>query len=112
MTVRADLAAAATVVTGVNVTEFYRQSLKPGDGFVRYAGRKRSANGFGWIDTWEVWTAIPANLPDAEKWLEDNLPAVVDALDTVMVVATATPAEMALGTTTVNGVIIAGTTAA
>ena len=109
MSTRTEIAAAASAVAGLNVSPYFRQSLKSGDGFVRLASRVRGDNGFGWIDTWEVWVALPSNVPDAEKWLETHLEDLMDSLDTELVVTSAAPAELALPSTNVNGLIVAGT---
>ena len=107
MTARTDLAAALSGVNGVNVTDYYRQSLKTGDGFIRLAQRTRDKSGFGWIDTYEAWLAVPQNEADAEKWIEGNLPALCDAANTVAWVTQATPSELALASNVVvSGLII------
>lgn len=108
MSARSDLATAATVAGVSNVSERYRQSLKPGDGFVKRGQRRRADNGFGFIDTWEVWLALPSDLATAEKWLDDHLDTLSDAISNAMVVKTVTPNELGLTDAVVNGVIFAG----
>lgn len=108
MTARSEIAAAASLAGVVNVTPYYRQSLKTGDGFVRFASQARSSNGFGWMKTWEVWVAVPQDVEAAEKWLETNLQPLIDRLDTELIVTGAAPAELVLGTTTANGLIVTG----
>lgn len=109
MTTRTDIAAAASLVAGVNVSAYYRQSLKSGDGFVKLASRARGDNGFGWVDTWEVWLAVPQDVVAAEKWIEANLQDLIDELDDELVVTNAAPAELVLPGGAINGLIIAGT---
>lgn len=109
MTTREEIAAAANSVAGLNVSAYFRQSLKTGDGFVRLASRVRGDNGFGWIDTWEVWVALPQDVLAGEKWLETNLQDLMDSLDEELVVTSAAPADLALPQATVNGLIVAGT---
>lgn len=106
---RAEIAAAATLAGVTKVTPYYRQSLTTGDGFVRLASRVRGDNGFGWVDSWEVWLAVPQNVADAEKWIETHLEALMTSIDTELVVTSAAPAELALPNAVVNGLIIAGT---
>lgn len=108
MTARSDIAAALSGVEGVNVTDYYRQSLKTGDGFMRLAVRNRDDSSFGWVDTYEAWIAMPQAEADAERWLEANLAALCDAASTVAVVTSATPSELALSSSVVvSGLIIA-----
>lgn len=109
MTDRSEIATAATLDGITNVSGYYRQNLKPGEGFVRFAGQQRGDNGFGFVKTWEVWIAVPQDLPSAEKWLEANLDALVDSIDTELIVTSAAPAELALPNALVNGLIVAGT---
>ena len=108
MSTRTEIAAAATLDGITKVTPNYRQTLKAGDGFVRLASRARGDNGFGWVDTWEVWIALPQNVPDAEKWLEEHLDDLMASVDTELVVTRAAPAELALPNAVVNGLIVAG----
>lgn len=111
MSARTEMAAAATGVDGVNVTPYYRQSLKPGDGCVRLAQRVRDGSGLGFIDTWEIWLAVSQDLAGAEKWLEANLSNLLAALGSALYVTTITPSELVLspGGPTTPGVIVAGT---
>lgn len=110
--IREDLATAATITGLTNVTEYYRQSLRPGDGFVRMGQRRRAANGFGFVQDWEVWLALPADPATAEKWLDDHLTEITEAVSGVIVVTTATPSELILGQDSANGVVLAGSIAA
>ena len=109
MSARDELAAAATALDGVSVSEQYRQSLKAGDGFVKWNGRTRGDEGLGWIDTWQVWIALPQDVGAAEKWLTAHLEPLISVLDDVLVVTSATPAELLLSAKPTNGLIIEGT---
>lgn len=110
MSARSEIAAAASAVTGVNVSPYYRQGLKTGDGFVSLVSRTRGDNGFGYVDTWGVFVAIPQDVKAAEEWLEANLTPLMDALDAEIVVQTASPDTFTLrdGVAT-NAVNITGT---
>lgn len=108
MSTRTDLATAATGVAGTNVTGTYRQSLKPLDGFVKWNGRRAGDNGHGWLDDWQIWLALHQDVTTAEAWIAANLQDLIEALDDEMVVTTAVPAELVLGSTSVNGLIIEG----
>lgn len=105
---RQEIATAASTVAGVNCTSNYRQSLKPGDAFVRLAGRRRDGSALGYTDTWQVWLALPQDLVKAEKWLDDHIEDVSAALCPVINPNTVLPAELALGANTVPGVIFEG----
>ena len=109
MTTRDELATVATALDGINVTAHYRQSLKPGDGFVKWNGRDRDDSGLGWIDTWQVWVALPQDIGAAETWITDHLGALIEAVDDVLVVTSIIPRELLLGTKPTNGLIIEGT---
>lgn len=108
---RTALAAAASTVTGVKCSPYYRQSLKPGDACVRLSVRTKAANGFGYVDTWQVWLALPQDVTAAEKWLDDRGAEVLAALNPEFLggVRTVTPAELILGSGhPTNGVIYEG----
>lgn len=106
---RDDIAAALTATGRVKVTPHHRQSLRPGDGCVRFAGMTAASNGFGFVTTWEVWIAIPQEVKAGELWLEANLPALLTALEPEVIVTNVTPVELALGgPNTTNGVILEG----
>lgn len=111
MSSRDDIAAAMTATGLVNVTSRYRQSLKPGDGCVRFAGMAQASNRFGWVTTWQVWVALPQDVAAAEEWLDANMAVLVAAFDTEVIVTAVTPAELLLGHNAVNGVIFEGTRA-
>jgi hypothetical protein len=109
MSVPAELAAATSAVEGVNVTATYRQSLKAGDGFVKWNGRVRDDSGLGWMDSWQVWIALPQDVNAAEAWISEHLDPLIVAVDEFLIVTAATPAELLLGAKPTNGLIIEGT---
>lgn len=110
MTTRADIAAAATLVAGVNVSPYFRQNLKAGDGFVTFVSRARGDNGFGFVDTWGVFVAIPQDVKAAEEWLDANLDTLLAELDVEILVQTVAPDTFTLpGGASVNAVSITGT---
>lgn len=112
MTSRADIAAAMTATGVVNVTGAYRQTLKPGEGMVRWAGTSQASNRFGWVTTWQVWIALPQDVAAAEVWVDANMAALVDAANNEMTVTQVSPQQLALGDTLTNGLIIEGGRAA
>lgn len=110
MTAREDLATAAETVAGVtSCTAYGRQTLRPGDGYVRFARREPDPSGLGFTDVWQVWITLPQDLNAAEKWLEDHLDALGAALAQEMTVTAITPAELVMpsGPPT-NGVVVEG----
>lgn len=106
--VRQLLADAANTITGVNVAPYFRQSTKTGDGMVRLDRMTRASNGFGFVNSWQVIVCLPQDLAAAEKYLEQNVSALVEALGEVMVVASVTPQQLALDTGLVPCVFIEG----
>jgi hypothetical protein len=108
MTARDEIAAAASTVAGVNVTPYYRQNLQAGQGFVRLHAKARDNSGFGWMDTWQVWLALPQDIPTAEAWLDDTTPALIEALSPVLVLTTVTPSTLVVDANSVPGVVIEG----
>lgn len=108
--IRTDLAEAVTAAgEGLSCTPYYRQSLKPGDGFVRLESRKRDTSGIGYVDTWQIWMAIPQDVVQAEKWLDTSMPIIAVALEPLLWVTTITPSTLSLDTVQTNGVIFEGT---
>lgn len=108
MTTREDIAAAASTVDGLNVTPYYRQNLTTGNGFVRLAVRNRPSNGFGWLDTWEVWIAGPSDIEAAEKWIEAKQDALLAALKAEMHISSLTPSDLTVGNTSTPGIVVSG----
>ncbi|HET6874649.1 MAG TPA: hypothetical protein VFH70_07715 [Acidimicrobiales bacterium] len=107
MSARDELATAATATGLVNIGPHYRQTLRPGEGFVRWAQRVRPGNGLGWIDTWEVWVALSQDNETAERWLDTNLAAVVAAVETEATVTGVSANVLGLGgSNNTNGIII------
>lgn len=109
MTTRAEIAAAATLADVTNVSPYYRQTAKTGDGFVELISRARGDNGFGWVDTWGVWIGLPQDVKAAETWLEEHLGDLMESIDGALTVTTAGPANRVLGGQVSNGVSITGT---
>lgn len=111
MTAREDIAAAVTGTGLVNVTPYYRQSLKPGDGFVRWAGATQDTRfASAQVSAFEVWVALPQDLKAAEQWIDANLPALMTALAGELVVTGATPNELVVGNGPgIPGIVLAGT---
>lgn len=92
---RAAIAAAASTVEPVKCTPYFRQTTKPGDGMVRLERQERDDSGLGFLATWQVLIVLPQDVATAEKWLDTNAPALVDALSEVLIVTTVEPRELA-----------------
>lgn len=107
-TARLEIAAAASTVEGITVTPNYRQALTQGQGFVRLAHRDRPENGFGWIDTWQVWVALSQDIASAEQFLEGIEDDLLDALGEAMQVNSLTPSELVIDQGSVPGLVIEG----
>lgn len=108
MTVREDLAAAASTVDGITVLPFYVQAPPVGSGFVHYL-RTNYPNKFGGIDTWQIVVAVPPNLAEGQNWIEANRQELVDALKDELIVRTATPTELILdGGSSLRALVIEG----
>jgi len=105
---RQALAAAASTVDGVDVSPWFRQTTKPGAGMVRLERWTRSENGFGGVNTWQVWVTLPQDLATAEKWIDEHVSELVEALSPQMVVTSVTPQQLALDTGSVPIVVIEG----
>jgi hypothetical protein len=105
---RADLAAAVNTIEGLNCTPYYRVLSKPGEACVRLAKWTPGDTGFGYVVRWRVYIALSQDLVTAEKWLDDNLPLIAQALEDVWVPGEITPAELIFDTAAINGVIYEG----
>lgn len=108
MTTRDDIAAAASTVTGVNVSAYYRQSTKPGDGWVSLTALERDASGLGYMERWSVSVCLSQDIAAAEKWIEDNTDDLIAALSDQLVITAALPSTLVLDTASVPGLVIEG----
>lgn len=104
------LAAAASTVEGISVTPWFRQTTKAGQGMVRLDRRIRDESGLPYFNNvWQVLIVLPQDIAAAEKYLEQKLDALLEALSEQMAVSTATPQQLAIDTGTVPVVVIEGT---
>lgn len=92
---RALLAAAASSVEGIKVTANFRQVTSPGAGMVRL-DRVEYPNRFGGVAVWQVIVICPQEVAVAEKFIDEHLDALEQALRTEMSVTRATPQEIVL----------------
>ena len=91
--VRAELAAAASSVEVIRCRPYYTQDTRVGAAFVRL-DRVEFPNRFGGVAHWVVVVVLDQDLAAAEKFIEDQLPALVEALQPVLVVTSALPQRM------------------
>lgn len=110
MSAREDIAAAVSAVPGVTCTPTYRQSLGPGDAMVRLARTVPADNGFGHINTWQVWIGLPQDLATAEEWIDAHAAALLAAVAPELAGTSLTPADLVVlpGGPVVNGLILEG----
>lgn len=106
---RTALAAAAEKVEGISCSAYFRQTTKAGDAMVRLDRSTRSANGYGFVSTWQVLVILPQDIASAEKQLDTKLGELVEALGQEMHVSTVTPQQLQLDTGAVPVVVIEGT---
>lgn len=83
--VRTALADAANTVAGVNVSPYYRQSSRSGDGLIQM-NRIEFPNKFGGVTYWDVIVTLPTGPADAQRTAEELVPDLVSALAAEMTV--------------------------
>lgn len=112
MTARAELAAAANSVTvddvALNVEPYYFQTTKVGDGWVALVGLDRDDSGLGYMERWQVTVVLHQDVATAEKWIEANADALVDALEDRLVVTTVVPVQLTMDAGRIPGLVIEG----
>lgn len=108
---REAIAAAANTVEGVNISPWYRQSTKAGDGFVSLSRSERDSSGFGFMNKWEVLVALPQDLRDAEKRFAALVDGLVEAVAAEIVVTAFYPSNLSLDTALVPCFVIEGSRA-
>lgn len=95
-TPRAELAAAASVVEGVEIAPEYLDVSKPGQGYVEWL-RTDYPNTLGGEDYWGVVIVLPDDIRSAQRWIAEHKKTIWDALGYAMVVTQARP-ELVLAT--------------
>lgn len=108
MSARADIAAAASTVTGVNVAPYYRQTTKVGDGWVGLQRLDRDDSGFGFMESWAVMVVLSQDIKAAEEWIEAHADALADALAAELIVTALIPERLVLDTGTIPGLTVEG----
>jgi hypothetical protein len=91
-TVRAELAAAANTIEGLQVSPTYRQSHNSGDGVVMMQ-RANFPNQFGGIAYWVIQVLLPVDLKKAQELGDDLVMSLPAALSEVLTVTDVTFAQ-------------------
>lgn len=79
MTAREDIAAAASTVTGIDVSPYYRAVSGAGQGYVEWL-RTEWPNKLGGEAYWGVVIGLPTDLAAAQRWIDLNQRTIVTAL--------------------------------
>ena len=108
MTTRQELAEALTGIDGYHISAYYRQTTKPGDGFITITDLTRDTSGIGWMETWQIIIILGQDLNAAERRFENDIDTLVDTTSTILHVANVTLATLTLDTHTLSAVIIDG----
>lgn len=106
---REEIAQAASLVDGVNVKPYFRQTTKSGDGWVSLQRSDRDESGFGWMDRWAVTIVLPQDVRSAEDWMDDHLDPLANALKDYLIVTAFVPSTLRMDSGEVNGLVIEGT---
>ncbi len=85
MSTRSELVAAVRPLPGITGHEYVVGDTTPGTLYPRL-DRIEYPNPFGGIAHWNVVLVLPQDLAEAERYVEDNLPAVKAALDPHIVI--------------------------
>lgn len=104
---RDKISAAANAVAGVNVTPYFRQVTKPGQGMVRM-DRVEYPNTFGGVVTWQVYIFLSQDIASAERWLDENGEALYRAVANELLVTSLRWEQLTVDTGTVPCVVIEG----
>lgn len=106
--VRTAIAAAASTVAGITCEPYYRQSTKAGVAHVRLE-KIEWPNRFGQLRSWNVVVLLPQDTAAAEKFLEEKLPQLYEALAPELIVREAVPQRLNIpGTGDLSCVFING----
>lgn len=91
--VRNTLASAASTADGITCHPYFVQSSTPGDAFVRL-DRIEYPNRFGGVCHWNVVVMLPQDQGQAERYIDEKIPAVVEAIAGVLTVTQVQPQQL------------------
>lgn len=90
MSTRAEIAAAASEVDGIECSPEYAVQTTPGQAYVQWL-RSDYPNQLGGWNYWGVVVTLPQDALAAQRWIEQHKAALVEALREVMYVDQARP---------------------
>lgn len=93
--VRKAIADAASTAAGISCNPYYVQSTKPGQAMVRL-DRIEYPDKFGGVCHWNVIVMVPQDQAQAEKYLDEKIPAVREAIAGELVVTQIQPQRLEL----------------
>ncbi len=106
--VRQVLADAASDVEGITCHPYFIQTAKAGDALVRL-GRVDYDDFRDGVTRWDVVVMLPQDQTQAEKYIDDHLGPIKDALDAHWQIKSAQPQQLNIpGVGTVLTLVIAG----
>lgn len=108
---RAEIATAASTVDGVNVSPYFRQVTKAGQGFIKldrieYPDRIARIN--GGVAFYVLWVILPADVAQAEARAEELEPLLRNAIGRAWSIDTAQTAELQLDSGTLPVLQVTG----
>jgi hypothetical protein len=92
-TVRKLLADAASTVQDITCHPYFVQSTQAGNAFVRL-DRIEYPNRFGGICHWNVVVMLPQDQGQAERYVDDKVPAIKAAVESELVVTQVQPQQL------------------
>jgi len=104
---RQAIADAVNTVDAINVSPYFRQTTRPGEGMVRL-DRMEWPNPLGALATWQVVVILPQDLATAEQYLDTKVSALVEAASKELAIRRVTPQQLTLDTGAVPCVFIEG----
>lgn len=107
MTVRDDLAAAATLVDGCTGHGRYVQTTQPGSVLVRL-NRTEYPNRFGGVAFWDLYLIGPQDQAAAEEFFEAKVPQLRAALEPVLAVTSVAYQRTDFGEGAIPTAVISG----
>jgi hypothetical protein len=90
VTVREDIATAASTVDGITASPYYKQGTNPGRAWVRL-DRIEYPNPFGGIFFWNLVVVLPKDMAQAEQYIEQKVPLINGAIEEFLVIDEVAP---------------------